>query len=247
MLLVAAHAVATSPVMTAYEAYVREVNARPVPEGVQPRDRAWHRRLAALAAAHPVRVPPDASAARVVSALVSFVDDHDGPFAREAFDEEAVVALVAAWRSRPRVDALGLVELVGPRHTLLDAVLVAHAAARQVARGRDTRALPGFAPTLSERLALGASVAPFAHALSRGGDPLGDTYHYLANLAAGLLGASRWSRSWTLPLFAAGPELMWLVRQQIFGAPLFFGNHARVDRLGLRHGVELRRGRQGQM
>ncbi len=126
--------------------------------------------------------------------------------------------------------------------SFVEAVLVLHAALRQLARGRDTRALPSCAMDLATRLRVGANIAPFAPEQSRGGDPLGDAYHYLANLAVGAsVIPSKPETWWPAPLFACGPELMWLVRQRIFGSTLFFGNHARIDRLGLLHGLSVAR------
>jgi hypothetical protein len=86
---------------------------------------------------------------------------------------------------------------------------------------------------------------PFKPEVSRGGDPLGDTYHYLATLAAGVAAGSARQCLWMIPLFAAGPELMKGVRELVFGSTLFFGNHARVDRLGLRHGLSIPRQSRG--
>ena len=40
-------------------------------------------------------------------------------------------------------------------------------------------------------------------------------------------------------LFRAGPHLMLLVRQGVFGSTLFYGNHRHVDALGLAHGLAL--------
>lgn len=40
----------------------------------------------------------------------------------------------------------------------------------------------------------------------------------------------------------AGPVLMSNVRERLFGSVLFYGNHARVDRLGLDVGIALARG-----
>ena len=48
-------------------------------------------------------------------------------------------------------------------------------------------------------------------------------------------------RLWLVPLFAAGPELMAGIRQGVFGSVLFFGNHARIDRMGLAHGLAISR------
>ncbi|MBX3247875.1 MAG: hypothetical protein KF901_11905 [Myxococcales bacterium] len=48
---------------------------------------------------------------------------------------------------------------------------------------------PRFAMSLGERLARGRAIAPFHPDDARGGDPLGDTYHFWANVSAGLYAA----------------------------------------------------------
>jgi hypothetical protein len=236
MLLVAFHAVATSPPMPGYARYVDAVKAQHHP-GTQPRSAEMLDGLLRLAPRFPAVVGPIRSR-RLAAALVSFTDDHQDPFPAEAFDDRAVRALIDGMTGPETV--LSLLERTRAP-TFLDAVLVVHAALRQLARGRDGRALPSCRLTLDERLAIGRCVLPFAPEESRGGDPLGDAYHYAANLAAGLAAASDPRAAWLAPLFAAGPELMWGVRQEAFGSVLFFGNHASIDRMALRHGLRVGR------
>jgi len=117
---------------------------------------------------------------------------------------------------------------------------------RQLARGRDVRAFAGRTLSLAERCDAGLAIAPFPPSIAQGGDPLGDTYHYFANVIVGVLSST--DRNRRTPggaaialLFYAGPVLMHLVRERTFGAKLFYGTHARVDRLGLAHGIALAR------
>lgn len=122
------------------------------------------------------------------------------------------------------------------------ALLICHLATRQLARGRDTRALGPDAPLgIADRCRIGRSVRPFPDELSEGGDPLGDTYHYWANVIAGVTSASAGGLTGALVerLFLAGPFLMRAVRAGVFGRRLFYGTHRRIDHLGLCHGLTL--------
>ncbi len=85
---------------------------------------------------------------------------------------------------------------------------------------------------------LSGPLAPFPPRWSRGGDPLGDARHYLANsiVGFGAMGEPPIER-WPVALFGCGPYLMSGVRQGMFGSELFFGNHALIDHLGVAHGV----------
>jgi hypothetical protein len=183
-------------------------------------------------------VHPPVRTRRLVAALVSFVDDFDGPFAEEAFDDRAVRRCLDWLGATTTGVTLPEIAAVCQKPSFLETILVTHAALRQLARGRDDRALPSCRMSLDERLQIGRHVLPFAPDIARGGDPLGDAYHYCANLAAGCLLSPSW-RAWPVPLFAVGPELMSGVRQGLFGSTLFCGNHARVDRLGLVHGMRV--------
>jgi hypothetical protein len=186
---------------------------------------------------------------RIIGALVSFADDHDAPLPREMFPCAATLDFLArlAGASARSLDRERQLE----RALALEgdpwrALLVCHLATRLLARGRDRRALGRDAhlvPSILERrFALGAPIAPFPSSLSRGGDPLGDTYHYWANVIAGVASvrASRRLCGRSLAaLFHAGPWLMVAVRERLFGSPLFYGAHAAIDRLGLAHGIAL--------
>lgn len=188
---------------------------------------------------------------RSVPALLSFVDDHGGPFPRELFPPAEMRRTAAAIQARHDADSEPLTvdvqlgeALALTRGRLLAATVLLHAVTRQLARGRDGRACPGLYPTLEDRLQAGTAIAPFAPEISLGSDPLGDTYHYWAMVAAGVHHVLARRDGWIAPglmlgLFYLGPKLMRLVRQELFGRTLFFGDHLHVDRLGLWHGLSL--------
>jgi len=122
-----------------------------------------------------------------------------------------------------------------------------HAVSRMIARARDSRALPELRLSLAQRLARGGAFAAFRDEDSHGGDPLGDTYHYWAMVVGGLwCGEVQRVRSFTSMATAAflrnGADLMWLVRDRLFGSTLFFGRHKAIDRLGFSHGWALAAG-----
>ena len=246
MLLGALVAVATSPPMSDYQRYVQAVCSRPKRD-LQPDAGALLGALAAWSGRFKRALPEHLSARRLAAALVSFVDDYTGPYPEEAFDDRAVrigLDRIAASDLPMTIPDLLDGEPFSSLPTRLDALLVGHAVLRQLARGRDDRALPSARMSLEERLRIGGNIVPFHPSLSWGGDPLGDAYHYLANVTIGtLFAARRMPHSarvlWPIPLFAVGPELMTLVRERTFGSKLFFGNHARIDRMGLRHGLSL--------
>jgi hypothetical protein len=235
-------AVATSPPMPHWPAYLAHVR-RARPGRTNPGPGALGRAVVRIArAAWPDLAGGAPSSGRLLIGLVSFTDDHRAPvpldvlvpdLARRLLDEIA--------RHGPAsltVPAqLELAAAIGARSPL-EAALALHTATRVLARGRDTRL--GLALTLEERLRCGASIAPFPERVARGGDALGDTYHYWANFAVGLHAGRRPlapGRTALAALFAAGPYLMSAIRGRLFGSPLFSGNHARVDHLGLAHGL----------
>lgn len=61
-----------------------------------------------------------------------------------------------------------------------------------------------------------------------------------------LLSSSRLAGAAVALLFYSGPVLMHLVRERVFGSRLFYGTHARVDRLGLARGIALARRQRGR-
>jgi hypothetical protein len=182
----------------------------------------------------------------LAAALISFVDDYEGLFPNEFFPEELVMRLLGDLNG-VRIGAITIPTLLqadalSRAQSFFEAVVAAHAAVRLLARGRDRRAFPRYKGTLQERVLRGASIAPFAPTVSRGGDPLGDTYHYLANLAIGLTFLPSQPLNWCAAgMFGIGPELMFTIRERLFGNRLFYGNHARIDRMGLAHGLVLAR------
>lgn len=185
---------------------------------------------------------------RLFAAIVSFVDEYHGPYPEEFFPRAAMSALIDAFAVRPpmSLDVVDQLEaslsVVGP-HPFAAAVAL-HGALRTLARGRDRRLGAPFDLSLEQRLAKGASIAPFARALGPRRDALGDTYHYWACFAAGLHCGIRTrdpARLAMLALFGVGADLMAAVRHGIFGHELFAGKHDAVDRAGLSHGLEIGR------
>lgn len=250
-LAVALHAVSSSPPMACWRDYVDRVEAlRPELPRDNPRGAQLEIELHALVRERDIELGAWVSATRLVTALSSFVDDYVGPMPSDLFEVDAAVALLDAFEGRlclTVTEQLSLALDAQParsvRRSLFHAVLALHTATRVLARGRDGRLSPSLALDLDERLRLGRAIAPFHPEDARGGDPLGDTYHYWANVAAGLFaGGGRPTearRHLVAGLFFAGPALMTTVRQGIFGSDLFYGNHARIDHLGLRHGRAL--------
>src|SRR5262249_22226104 len=127
---------------------------------------------------------------RLFAAIVSFVDDYDGPFPDELFPRAAMATLIDGIAARPlaSLDVIAQLDLalriVGPYP--FAAVLALHGALRTLARGRDRRLGAPFDLSLEERLARGASIAPFARDLGPRNDALGDTYHYWGCVAVGI-------------------------------------------------------------
>lgn len=246
-LAVALHAVSTSKVMACHGEYVARVEAlRPALTAPNPPGPQLERKLRA-AAAGVARGGEGVRAVDLLSALSSFVDDYRTEPPRALFVVPRTLRLLAALDGRHCLTAREQLRLAladgGP---LFDATLALHAATRVLARGRDARLHRRLALDLDERLRIGRAIAPFDPDDARGGDPLGDTYHFWANVAAGLFaGAGRRTevrRHAVGAMLFAGPLLMSGVRERMFGNRLFYGNHARVDRLGLRIGYALARG-----
>jgi hypothetical protein len=256
MVLRAAWGVSVSPPMPRFEDYMARVGrsaGRENPTDAELRralrDRATELREARRSPLHLPWYPGRAVATqRLFAAIVSFVDDYHGPYPEEFFPQPAMSALIDAFAARPpaSVDLLDQLEasltIVGP-HPFAAAVAL-HGALRTLARGRDRRLGAPFDLSLEQRMARGASIAPFARALGPRGDALGDTYHYWACFAAGLHCGVRTrdpARRTMLALFGVGADLMAAVRHGIFRHELFAGKHDAVDRVGLSHGLEIAR------
>ncbi len=245
-LAIALRAVSTSPPMPRWEEYVDRVEsmrpgfARTNPPGARLRESL--RRV--VEARHPRR-EHSVSAVELLTVLTSFADDYAVEPPRVPFAAEGALTVLDAFQGEVAltVDDQLAIALDTTDASLLEAVLALHTATRVLARGRDTRVHPGLALCLDERLARGRAVAPFHPHDARGGDPLGDTYHFWANVAAGVFAAGgRRTELRRVVVGAAlysGPVLMRGVRQGVFGNRLFYGTHARVDRLGLRIGLSL--------
>jgi len=188
---------------------------------------------------------------RMIAAVTSFTDDYGGPYPEEFFSRprshELMRRILARSRSRGRPLTVAEQFEVGLDvcgESAFGAAATLHAASRMVARGRDVRALPELEMKLCDRLSQGAAFAAFRDEDSLGGDPLGDTYHYWAMVVGGLwCGDIRRVPSLesmaTAVFLRSGADLMWLVRDRLFGSTLFFGRHKAIDRLGFSHGWTL--------
>jgi hypothetical protein len=241
-LVTALHAVSTSAPMPRWTEYVHMVeSSRARIERTNAPAHELGHELSAVVRRHAAPSRPfSPSAARLVCALVSFADDYDAEPPLDLFAIEQATAVLdriarARWATIPAQLELAL-EIT--RGELANAVLALHTATRVLARGRDSRLHQRFALSLEERMCAGRAIAPFHASDARGGDPLGDTYHYWANVAAGLYGGEdrEARRMLVAALMYAGPLLMSAVRGRLFGNVLFYGNHARIDRMGLAHG-----------
>jgi hypothetical protein len=239
------YAVATSPVMPGWVEYrARVERERPLTAVFE--EVTWQALADVLGARPLVPIgPPDA----IIGTLVSFTDDHGAKLPSLAclgVEAERLIDRIGMYS----LHALSPSSVLGLALQITDdgfrALMVCHLAVRQLARGRDARAFGRHTLSLADRCDAGRAVAPFPPWIAQGGDPLGDTYHYFANVIAGVLSST--GRSRRAPggaaialLFYSGPVLMHLVRERTFGARLFYGTHARVDRLGLAHGIALAR------
>jgi hypothetical protein len=244
-LATALYAVSTSPPMPRYREYVEAVEASRA---------GWRRTNPPAPALFAMMEGAGSGCAALVStvrardlvaAVSSFTDDYSSAPPTDLFAVPAALAILRALEHEEHIPvneqlAIGLGVTSGE---LFTAVMGLHTATRVLARGRDRRLHPGFRMSLEERLERGRAIAPFHPDDSRGGDPMGDTYHFWANVLGGIYAGCPWlttrQRAFVAGMLYAGPWLMRGVREMAFGSTLFYGNHARVDRLGLRIGLEL--------
>lgn len=182
----------------------------------------------------------------LAAALVSPVDAHRGPLHATYLPAAALPGLCARLSTRAAAEGRPLdvceqLEVAMSAHPgrPLAAGLLLHCLARVLARGQDRRLGPQARMWLDERLAHGQTLAPFSAALRGAGDPLGDLTAYWGSASAGM--AATWAKQHgrrsagrlLQVLFYAGPSLGGHLRR----GP--FGDHARVARVGLRHGLAL--------
>jgi hypothetical protein len=238
-------AVATSPVMPDCQRYLALV-ARDRPEV---RDVEAPSALADALGSRGA-LAPSSRALDIVGALVSFTDDHRAPFDAAMFPPACAHMLAELSdhaERRETLDRAAQLRLAA-RHAQsgFEALTICHAVSRQLARGRDGRAL-GVAPALRDRVRIGRVIAAFPPATSCGGDALGDTYHYWANVIAGVTAAQLdpLRRFVVRETFHRGAFLMRTIRDGVFGGTLFAGDHEAVDQLGLATGLVLGEARRG--
>lgn len=239
------HAVATSPVMPGWVEYrARVERERPLTTVFE--EVTWQALADVLGARPLVSIGPSDA---IIGTLVSFTDDHGAKLPNLAclgVEAEQLIDRIQGHMPHSLCPSKILGLALENTEDGFRALMVCHLAVRHLARGRDGRAFGKHPPSLPDRCDVGLAIAPFPPLIAQGGDPLGDTYHYFANVIAGVLSLS--ARGLRTPsgaaialLFYSGPVLMHLVRERTFGAKLFYGTHAKVDRLGLAHGVALAR------
>lgn len=236
-------AVASSATMRDWERYVTSVEALRPSQVPQTPLRMQTAAIVALSNRRSLALPWHSGRvahARLVAGLVSFADDYDGEPPSEILPAREAAAVLEMLRGRHDLDVTEQLHLaLDVASSPLGAALALHLATRVLSRNRDTRL--GLDLGLDERLELGRAIAPFDPSDSDGGDPLGDAYHYWANVAAGMHSAGpgeRLERALVSRLFEAGPHLMRTVRVGLFRRRLFYGDHARIDRAGLCHGQQ---------
>ncbi len=259
MLVRALWGVSTSPPMPRYPEYVAAMQhieaaafeRNPQGANLEGAVLAAARRLGGYAKADLPWQGQQAKWADMIAAVTSFTDDYTGPYPVEFFPPAETAALLSAINAAAKRESrpLSIVEqlelgLEMTNGSVFAAAVLLHATSRAIARGRDTRALSETSWRLEERIGLGRVFAAFQQADSQGGDPLGDTYHYWAMVVAGLWCADARHRQSVLAVATRtflrnGADLMWLIRDRVFGSTLFFGRHKCIDRLGLTHGLAL--------
>ncbi|AKF07730.1 hypothetical protein [Sandaracinus amylolyticus] len=242
--------VASSPPMPRWREYMAWIEARRADaERFNAGEIALERALVALVTRAPGSAPYDAlpwldasegpPSRRLYSALVSFVDDYEGPFPAELFPRDEVHALRRALCAQGRALTIDEQLAIALEHTAgrtFAAAILLHAVMRLVARDRDARALGSL--EWDERLRDASWIAPFAPSVAGDGDAPGDTYHYWANFVVGFHAAlhGRVAPRALGAAFYLGPIAMRWIREGVFGSELFAGAHTECDRMGLRHG-----------
>lgn len=251
--------VSSSPPMPKYPEYVAAVRELKRAAGAyNPQGSELGKALTAVAESRRLNVAAEfpwrraaVGWSRMIAAVTSFTDDYRGPYPEEFFSRphtyETMRRLTESSRKAARpltVPEQFEIALDVCEESAFAAAATLHGASRMIARARDLRALPELRLSLGQRLARGSAFAAFRDEDSLGGDPLGDTYHYWAMVVGGMwCGEVERVRSITSLATAAflrnGADLMWLVRDRLFGSTLFFGRHKTIDRLGFSHGWAL--------
>ncbi|MFK8001920.1 MAG: Mpo1-like protein [Polyangiales bacterium] len=244
--LVALYAVSTSPPMPRYREYLVALDAqRPTLVSHRERGDGLIDSVFRSTRGEVFRVG-DVSAFDLLAALSSFTDDYAIEPPR-LFAVDVAVSILERIRGEHCLSLWEQLEIAlrCAEGRPFEALLGLHTATRVLARGRDARLHPAFRMSLEERLHHGEAIAPFHPDDALGGDPLGDTYHFWANVTAGVYAACptnpKASRAMVYAMLYAGPWLMHGVRETLFGSTLFCGTHSRIDRLGLSLGWRLGR------
>ncbi len=189
---------------------------------------------------------------RSLHALCSFCDDYDDEIMVEYFpvNESLQFLEIVLQKGSPveplKIDEQWSIALQISEGNPIAASIICHSALRAVARNMDKRVGPSFDFPMDFRIRAAKAIACFPSGLSKHRDPLGDSYHYWSTVLAGMiliLNRKRplIARAAYRAMFYYSANLMYLVRQSLFGHQLLFGTHGKVDRLGLTHGLKLGR------
>ena len=235
--------VMTSPSMPDYKIYKNGISSIDFSDYFQPKSFALEFQIIEALQNSKTKKISFFQSMDIFSTLICFIDDHSEDYPSFCFDKSAIINLIE-WIKKSKnplsVPEIIKSEILNSTIFTIDKLLIVHATLRLLARGRDFRAFSNFTLSLEERIQISKNIAPFEINVSNGGDPLGDSYHYVANLIIGITFNNK-SIFNKIPivLFMLGPYLMKIIREYIFGNILFFGNHCKIDHMGLNHGIKI--------
>lgn len=235
--------VMTSPSMPDYKTYRNGINSIDFSDFFQPKSFALVSQINEALSNSKMKKISFVHSIDIFSTLICFIDDHSEDYPPFCFDKSAIINLVE-WIKKSKipltVPEIVKSEILNSTIFTIDKLLIVHATLRLIARGRDFRAFSNFTLSLEERIQISKNIAPFEINVSNGGDPLGDSYHYVANIIIGITFSNKsFFNKIPIVLFMLGPYLMKIIREYIFGNILFFGNHCRIDHMGLNHGLKI--------
>ncbi|MDX1959846.1 MAG: hypothetical protein SFU98_14845 [Leptospiraceae bacterium] len=233
----------SSPSMTEYQTYKHRINSIIFFDRFQPEESNLEFQLKTVLSNTKLTYLDSIKLIKIISVLICFIDDHSEIYPRFCFDEEKIPRLIEWMRaSKTTLTIPEILEskILDSTECTIEKLLIVHATLRLLARGRDFRAFNNYQLTLEERILISRNIAPFDPSVSNGGDPLGDSYHYLANFIIGIIFGNRpLIQKFPILLFFMGPYLMKAIREFFFGNILFFGNHSTIDHMGLKHGIRI--------
>lgn len=193
---------------------------------------------------------------RFAGTVISFSDDHQNPIAEEFFPIEEMLQFLQEVQTRYKDSGKKLnvidqfeIALSLSNQNPVGAGLLIHSSFRSVARVLDTRVskrLKFPVTSAAEEISMTGIAECTAHYRenSSNADPLGDSYHWWGQFAAGMVfelhrTGSPIQSSMYRNAFYFGPDLMKFARETLMGKTMIAGNHKEVDRQGLRLGKEM--------